>query len=505
MAAIPPKVLLVESSTALAEPLLIKLHDRGYSTRHCAAETLAAFQSTLDEYQPNIVLCNFDNPAFDSQALLAYTRSKLPDAPFILLTSTPDEETLFRASQIGADDCLGKTDTNRLAPVIAQHLRKIKIRGEYRETQRALQDNQARLRTFIENLPGMACQILLKPDGSLDFPYVSEGVNALLGISQKALQSQFDLFFDMVHQADRASFQHSMRQSAEKLSFWNWEGRIQLPPNNEIKWINLRCSPTKFESGDTLWEGMLLNITQSKRSELEISRSKEQLRALSSHIQDAIEQERLKISREVHDHLGSMLTAIKLDIGWLENKIPLENNQVRDKINEIEELTGKCLAAARNISQSLRPSALDNFGIIAAMEYEINEFIQRTDIRCNFNHVDDEIELSDDASITLFRVFQEALTNIIKHAHANRVDIDILNQEDGVELTITDNGKGITSEDQAKPRSFGLRGIHERVTHLGGTMTLASGRKKGTTLSVFLPHGTAQTGDEDQKTQAALF
>lgn len=504
MAAIPSKVLLVESSAEYAGPLLVKLHDRGYSTRHCASDVLEIFLTELDAYQPNIVLCDFDSATLANSSTVAYARKALPDTQFIFLTAQPDEATLFNAAQTGADDCLGKNDIERLAPVIAQHLRKVRIRQEYRETQRALQDNQARLRTFIENLPGMACQILLTSDDRLELPYVSEGVHALLGLKQNDLQHNFDLFLGMVHKADRSAFERSMRRSAKNLSFWNWEGRIQLPPDSEIKWINLRCSPSRLTNGNTLWEGMLLNITQSKLSELEISRSKEQLRALSSHIQDALEQERLRISREVHDHLGSMLTAIKLDIGWLSSKLDEKNQSLRDKSAEIEELVGKCLAAARNISQSLRPSALDNFGIIAAIECELGEFVQRTGIQCDFHHVDDEIELSDDASITLFRVFQEALTNIIKHAHASRIEIDILNREDGVELTITDNGKGITAEDQAKPRSFGLRGIHERVTHLGGNLDLTSTRNKGTTLSVFLPHNPTTEANAEQM-QAALF
>ena len=143
------------------------------------------------------------------------------------------------------------------------------------------------------------------------------------------------------------------------LSFWNWEGRILTMPDNEIKWINLRCSPRKTPHG-IQWEGIIFNITQSKLAELEIKHSKAQLRELSSHIQDVREQERIAIAREVHDDMGSTLTAIKLDIAWLGGRLA-DKPALAEKAKSIETLVDKCTAAAGNISRSLRPSVLDTF------------------------------------------------------------------------------------------------------------------------------------------------
>jgi signal transduction histidine kinase len=274
-------------------------------------------------------------------------------------------------------------------------------------------------------------------------------------------------------------------------------------PDNEVKWINLRSSPRKTAEG-IQWEGIIFNITQSKEAEIEIKRSRTQLRELSSHIQDVREQERIAIAREIHDDMGSTLTAIKLDIAWLGSR--LNNNPVlAEKAKSIEAMVDKCTSAAGNISRSLRPSVLDTFGIIAAVEMEADEFEQRTHISCIFESRDEGPSVRPDISIALFRILQEALNNIIKHAHASEVAVNIHNLKEGINLTVQDNGRGLTETDRAKPRSFGLRGIHERVEYLGGDVRIDSDSGSGTRLSVYLPHEPGKIATGDPLAQQDLF
>ena len=212
------------------------------------------------------------------------------------------------------------------------------------------------------------------------------------------------------------------------------------------------------------------------------------LRELSSHIQDVREQERLNIAREIHDDMGGTLTAIKLDIAWLIERLDAQNPGLAARAKVIEALVDRCIGSANNISRSLRPSVLDSFGLIAAIEMEAEEFEQRTGIPCPVSHADEGAALSPDTSIALFRIFQEALTNIMKHAHASQVKVDICNRTDGVDLIVSDNGRGLNEADRLKPRSFGLRGIQERVAHFNGNMEISSAPGQGTTVAVHIPH-----------------
>ncbi|CAG0939904.1 two-component system, NarL family, sensor histidine kinase UhpB [Gallionellaceae bacterium] len=490
-------ILLVEASAGDARHTLAKLEQSGYRVEHKRVESASAMQAALKDKNWDVVLCSYDPPGFGGLEALKLMHSAKIDLPFLFLSHDLREENIIHAMHSGADDYIFKGSLDRLAPAIEHNLREARIRREHRHAQLALQENQARLHAFIANLPGMAFLLLLDAHDAMSFPYVSEGSQALLGLNAPDLEQNPHLFLNLLHPDDRASYDLSMRTSAKNLSFWNWEGRISMPPVGETKWINLRCSPHKLANGNVQWEGIMSNITQSKQAEIEIKISQEQLRELSSHIQDVREQERLNIAREVHDDLGSTLTAIKLDIAWLGGRLNTQNPDLAAKAKVIEVLVDKCAAAASNISRSLRPSVLDSFGIIAAIEIEAEEFQRRTGIPCTINHANDgtapdqDTAMDPDTSIALFRIFQEALNNVIKHAQASQVTVDIYNHADGVELIVSDNGRGLTEADRSKPRSFGLRGIRERVAHFGGDVRISSTPGHGTTVAVHIPRTPA--------------
>jgi signal transduction histidine kinase len=365
-----------------------------------------------------------------------------------------------------------------------------------------------RLDNFIANLPCMAFQLVLDQNNTFSFSYIGEGSQALLDIAPDALAADINLFLNLIHAEDAPSFIESMRVSAQNLSFWSWEGRVVLA-SGELKWLTLGSSPQKRDDGKVEWEGLVVNVTQTKLDELELVRSQQQLREFSSHIQDAKEQERLRIAREVHDEIGGLLTAIKMDLAWMKERLPKTKKILTDKATTIENLVDKAMTAARNLAHSLRPGYLDSFGIVAAIEMEACEFEQRTGIKCLLTHNDEEMELDlhPDVSIAIFRIFQESLTNIMKHAQATEVRILIQNSPQNIELTISDNGRGFSHDARMKPRSFGLRGIQERVAHFGGEVSFTSAPGEGTTVFVNVPHIPidALPGDTLAAPQQPLF
>jgi signal transduction histidine kinase len=343
-----------------------------------------------------------------------------------------------------------------------------------------------KLQGFIASLPGVACQVELREDGTIIFPYVSENSLVLLGITPTELQDDASRFLNIIHPEDVPSFLDTLKQSAQTLCFWNWEGRITLP-HGETKWISLGATPQRTADGLPRWEGIILNTTQSKLGELEVKRAQQQLLELSSHIQDAKEQERLRIAREVHDEIGSLLTAIRMDMSWLTQRLPKDNPALSAKAKTIAELVDRAITSASNLAHSLRPGFLDCFGLSAAIEIEAQEFSKRSGVSCTVTKSQDNIELPEAYSITLFRICQETLNNILKHAKAKNVQIEIVRGTDHLEMVISDDGVGFGETARNKPRSFGLRGIQERVAHLGGTLTIASTPGRGTQISIYVP------------------
>ena len=343
------------------------------------------------------------------------------------------------------------------------------------------------LHLFFANLPGMACQIRMDADNTLHLPYVSEGSFALLGITPLELELHPELLFGALHPEDNDAFYKGMQASATQSTTWNWEGRIVLPPAGEIKWVNLRATRRETGSHGTVWEGFMVNITQNKLAEQEIITSRRRLRELSSHIDEIKEKERMRIAREIHDEIGVLLTALKIDLVWLTQRLPQGDGSLHEKTRTMSNLLDMASSSANNLVHSLRPGFLDYFGIVAAIEIEAKEFTKRTGIPASIVKSDENIELSSEHSLTLFRVFQEMLNNIMKHSMAKQVQIEIYQTEKSVRLVASDDGKGFDEISRNKPRSFGLRGIQERIGHLGGTVKITSALGKGTQIAVCLP------------------
>jgi two-component system sensor histidine kinase UhpB len=348
---------------------------------------------------------------------------------------------------------------------------------------------------FLDSMPGMACQIYLDKQGVLHFPYVSEGCFDLLGITASVLEQQS--LMNYLHPDDADDFLQSMQLSAKLLTPWNWEGRIILRPKGEIKWVNLRAKHHKSNTEGLLWQGFMVNITQNKLSEIEIIHSRQRLRELSAHIESIKEEERTRIAREIHDEIGVLLTALKMDLAWVAQRLPGENSALLEKTQGMAALLDTAGRAANNLVHSLRPGSLDCFGLVATIEIEAHEFTKRTGTPCKVIKSSEHLDISKEQSITLFRVFQETLNNIMKHATASHVRVQILKEDavcadNCIELIVSDDGCGFDDSARNKPRSFGLRGIQERIGQLGGKVKISSKPGKGTKIAVRLPLTSGQ-------------
>lgn len=368
-----------------------------------------------------------------------------------------------------------------------------------------LRESEDRFRALASNLPGMVFQLARTADGSLRFLYVSEGGQKLLGVKPHEVLGSFLSFLDAIDPAERPALLQAIDASARGLTLLNWEGRTRGRGQPRQKWINLRSSPRLQDDGSINWHGIATDISRSKGAEAALRRSREQLAELSSYLEAAKEEERERIARDIHDELGGLLVAIKIEVALLSAKLPGEVAQLKGKAQAIEGLLDQAMGTASRVARELRPGILKEFGLHAAIECQAEDFTQRTGIDCRVQCFGDATELGEAVSLALFRVVQEALTNVAKHAHASLVAVRLEQEQDHIRLEVRDNGRGISEDDMGKPRSFGLRGIRERCRSLAGELRIEAGEQGGTHLFMRLPlNGQASVAVEEER-QKNLF
>jgi len=229
-----------------------------------------------------------------------------------------------------------------------------------------------------------------------------------------------------------------------------------------------------------------------QREVAERRRIEENLRALSAHLQQVREAERTRIAREIHDDLGQMLTALMMDLSWLENKVtePREmrtRNQLAEKVEQMSKLVGKTMDTVRTIAAELRPGVLDELGLKAAIEWQCADFHKRTGIKCDLLTELEEVALDRANATAVFRILQESLTNVLRHAKASAVMLELDAQANNLILEIRDNGRGITEAEMDDPRSLGILGMRERAVAVGGTVDITGADGEGTRVTVRVP------------------
>jgi len=230
-------------------------------------------------------------------------------------------------------------------------------------------------------------------------------------------------------------------------------------------------------------------INERKLTQEQLKQSRQRLRELALHIQHVKEEEAKRIAREIHDELGQALTALKMDLYWMVPRLPGDPTALHDKIDKMGKLIDTTIHSVRRISSELRPGILDDFGLSAAMEWQSKEFRNRTGIACEFISDPESIVLDSDRSVAIFRIFQETLTNIVRHANATAVDVRLEETDHEVNLQVRDNGKGISEKQILDSRSFGVIGMNERVDDLGGHLKIQGQANRGTTVIVCIPKG----------------
>lgn len=255
------------------------------------------------------------------------------------------------------------------------------------------------------------------------------------------------------------------------------------------RWISSAMYPTGrlTSDGRRIFFHMVSDITDRKEVEEQLKASREQLRELSLYLESVREEERANIARTVHDELGQILTALKLDLSWLTKRLAKEHGLLVERTMSMRELLDTAIQTVERVSAELRPGMLDDLGLAAAIEWQTQELQKRTKIRIRFTSSRKDMVLDRDRSTTIFRICQEALTNVVRHANATEVDVSLTKKAGRIVLRVCDNGKGIDEKRISDPKAFGLIGMRERVRPWGGDMSISGIPGKGTLVVVSIP------------------
>lgn len=352
-----------------------------------------------------------------------------------------------------------------------------------------MHDDGLRIEAITANVPALVFQLQQDTDGSLKSLFTSKAVKAVCSEPDPDSDRPWLPCISNLHPDDCKSFFDAMSVSARKQTHWNWEGRVIVPPG-DIKWINLRAVPRTMKDGATLWDGIILNITLSKQREDESLHARELLEKLSGHVQSAREDERSKIAREIHDELGGILSTLKMDLGWLAKR--MHDPALLERTQAMSQLTVAALHTARRIAADLRPAALDNLGLAAAMEEHAATLLGQRGIAYRFTPPQEEVKLDDQRATAIFRIFQESLTNVVRHAAATSVTIELTPTTNSLGIIISDNGSGMDTGLIPAAQSYGILGMQERAKQLGGKLSIRSTLGQGTTVQLDIPPAPAE-------------
>ncbi|WP_095082938.1 PAS domain S-box protein [Pseudomonas sp. Irchel s3h17] len=356
---------------------------------------------------------------------------------------------------------------------------------ERRRALAALRESEARLQGIAANVPGLVFRLERAPvTGQIDFAYISEGSESLVGYSPATLSHRDMGLRSLVHPDDKASYHQTQDHALDTDSDWSWQGRI-VTRQGQQRWAEIKAITRRLDDGAFVWDGIVWDISESKRIELELASSREQLRELSAHLENVREEEKARIAREVHDELGQMLTVLKLETSMCELAYADLDPGLGERLNSMKRLIAQLFQLVRDVATALRPPILDA-GIASAIEWQARRFEARTHIPCLVQVPDNLPSLSDAKAIGLFRILQEALTNVMRHAQAHTVELTLVLEGNELCLTISDDGVGFVAP-TGRSTSFGLVGMRERVLIMGGLLILDSEPGEGTTLKVRVP------------------
>jgi len=315
----------------------------------------------------------------------------------------------------------------------------------------------------------------------------SDQVYVIWGEDKEKFELTLEKFITTIHPEDRPEIDRVLEEIWKKKKHIDIKYRIVLK-NASVKWIHESGNLIKIGKDQTFhYEGTVQDITAQKEYENQILEVSKRLRSLTAHLQTVQEEERINIAREIHDELGQQLTGIKLDASWLKNKTIINLEEEKERMDRLIDNINTTINNVRKIATNLRPGVLDDLGLEAAIEWHASQFEEQTGIPCLFktSKVSDNYDKT--VNTAVYRIFQEALTNVTRHANASKVNIELYEKNSILVLEVADNGKGILDNEKNKAQSLGITGMKERAIMINGTFSIKKRKEGGTIVCLSVP------------------
>jgi len=502
-------ILVVDDAPENLRLLKDLLTSQGYKVRPASSGEDAL--EAVDQRKPDLILLDIKMPGMDGFELCRQLKqdTRIVDVPILFISASLDIKDQVRCFQEGGLDFISKPI--RQEEVLARvethlELYKVKQNLEALVDQRTeeLRKSEALFRGVFENA-GVGIVYL---DADKKIAEANDFFLNLFAYDAESLRGS--ALTDLIYLDDREItidyLERLMKMEIEAVQF---EARF-IPKGDGFRWGNFFIGSLHDENHCTTGFSIVLeDITTGKKLEEERDKSEKhlreshmRLRELSSHLQHVREEEKKHIAREIHDEMGGTLTAIKLDAAWVKKKLGKQPQELTEKVGNLVGTIDSVIATTRRIVTELRPTLIDDLGIWAAVEWQVKEFEQRTGIACVLKNACDSCLylnscentlFTQQISITLYRILQEALTNIARYASASQVNVGCRTSNGTVTFTIKDNGIGFDKRLIEKPGAHGIRGMYERAESVGGHLLVESEKDNGTRIAISLP----MNGKED--------
>jgi PAS domain S-box-containing protein len=472
------KLLLLEDKPEDAEYIQVLLQRAGMQFKASIASDEEEFQTALLSNNFHAVLADNALPQYSSTEALKLLRATNPYVAFILVTGTVSEEFAVSVIQQGADDYLLKTNLTRLPSAISNAIEKKRVQREKEIAERQIQNEKELSNSIIKSLPG----IFYICDSKGNFLRWNKNFEKITGYNRTEIPKMKPEYFFTGKDRDHISrFIRKVLANTQGET----EGVLLTRQSNRIPYY-FTGTAVIFENKEcVICVGQ--DISSSKRSEEELRGLNEQLHLVLGHMEKIREDEQARIAREMHDQLGQQITGLKMDIGWIRDKIirKVSVEKLLPKVEEMSKMLDEAVLTIRKVAADLRPSVLDDFGLVEALQWQSKEFSNRSGIPVHFMHHTGSQTFDPSVSISLYRIFLEALTNIARHAEASKVMALLELLPEQLILSISDDGKGF--DNTGEKTTLGLLGMRERAYMIGGTINITSEEGKGTLIVINVP------------------
>jgi two-component system, NarL family, sensor histidine kinase UhpB len=476
-------LIIIEDSVDDTLLILNELKKGGYDPFHVRLETEQALEETIKEDKWDLVISDHALPYFSAPQALYTVNKSGKELPFIIVSSVIGEDVAVVAMKAGADDYIMKSDLGRLVPVVERILNDAEMRAERKKVKEDLRESEARFHRLAENAQDLIYRIALVPERR--FEYVSPSSTNLLGYTPEDHYANPALGIEIVH-PDDLGLLHAVARGEVELSkplTMRW-----IRKDKATIWIEQRNVPIYDDGGQLVAiEGIARDISEQVLKEQQLKTSHAKIEALSNRILGAMEEERTRLARELHDEVGQALTAVKLDLQLLQDELTTFEPQC-GKLRQSIDLVDHTLNLVRRQSVSLRPPTLDNIGLVPAIREMTGGFMKRTGVKTKVIVKSFPAKLPMAIETALYRCVQESLTNVARHSRAKAVSVELSCHGGLLSVSVEDDGIGFIPDQLAVSTDhIGLTGMHERVRLLDGEMNIESAPGVGACVKIKVP------------------